>query len=62
MQPSPPVTTQPSPIVHTQPSILPTQVPIVNLDSNEEQDLQYDVLNLISKPLLTKSSADQTRA
>ena len=61
MQPSPPVNTQPSPIVHTQPSILPTQVPVINLDYDKEQDLQSDVLNLFSNPQLTKSSTDQTR-
>ena len=44
---------------------MPPQVPIVNLDSDDEQDLPYDVLNFISNPPLNKNftaTADPTTA
>ena len=52
---------QPPTLVNAQPSVSPSQIPVVNLDSDEEQDLQYDVLNLLANPPLNKSSTNQTR-
>ena len=59
-KPIPPiVNTQPPPTVNTQPTILPTQIPIADLDSDEEQDLQFDVLNLITNLQPTNNFAQQ---
>ena len=58
----PPSTINTRPTVNTQPTILPKQILVVDFDSNEEQGLQSDVLNLFDNPQPTKNPTDQTRA
>ena len=57
-----PVQITPSASVHTTKTTPQTQIPVVDLDSDEEQGLQSNVLNLLANPQPAKSSAVQPRA
>ena len=57
-----PIQITPSAPIHTTKTTPQTQIPVVDLDSNEEQGLQSDILNLLGNPQLAKSSAEQPRA